>query len=171
LFVALVLATPGEEAPGTGIRQRLAAALIGVVAVVTLIALGLLAQYVVFGGRTAGRGLLEAAFVLWGTIVLVFALIYWELDRGGPVARAHPHIKGAADFLFTQDTSEGRELDPGWRPSFVDYLYVSITNSTAFSPTDTMPLRHRAKMAMAVQSMAAMITVLLILARAVGSLR
>lgn len=171
LLVALVLATPGEDVPGTHTRWRLVAALIGVVAVATLVALGLLAHYVVLGGGTAGRGLLEAAFVLWGTNVLIFALIYWELDRGGPVARAHSNLTRAADFLFTQDTTEGLELQPGWQPSFVDYLYLSITNSTAFSPTDTMPLRRRAKMAMAVQAVAAMITVLLILARAVGSLR
>jgi hypothetical protein len=80
------------------------------------------------------------------------ALIYWELDRGGPVARAHPQLTRAPDFLFTQSTGEGRELvAPGWQPSFVDYLYLALTNSTAFSPTDTMLLSHRAKLTMGVQ--------------------
>jgi hypothetical protein len=67
--------------------------------------------------------------------------------------------------------SEGRELAPGWQPSFVDYLYLSLTNSTAYSPTDTMPLSHRAKITMGVQAVASMITVGLLLARAIASLR
>jgi hypothetical protein len=170
LFVALVLATPGEEPPGR-MRQRLAVALIGVLALVTLAGLGLLVHVVAEGGMGAGRGLLEAAIVLWGTIVLVFALIYWELDRGGPVARAHPHLRRPADFQFTQSARQGGEPAPEWQPSFVDYLFVALTNSTAFSPTDTMPLSHRAKMTMGVQAVASLITVVVIVARAVGSLR
>ncbi|HMI22078.1 MAG TPA: hypothetical protein VK496_04085, partial [Gaiellaceae bacterium] len=91
VFVALALTTPGDEVPATRMRYRLAVALIGVLAVVNLVALGLLAHYVVEGGA-GGRGLVEAAVALWGTIVLVFALVYWELDRGGPLARAHPEL-------------------------------------------------------------------------------
>jgi hypothetical protein len=170
LLVALVLATPGEGVPRSRIRQRLALALVAVLAAATLVGLGLLADAVIEEGA-AGRGLVEAAAVLWGTIVLVFALVYWELDAGGPVARAHPHLARRPDFLFTERTTEGRELAPGWQPSFVDYLYLALTNSTAFSPTDTMPLGRRAKMAMGIQGMASMITVILLIARAVGSLR
>jgi uncharacterized membrane protein len=171
LFVALVLATPGDELPGTRMRQRLAVALIGVLALATLAGLGLLVHVVAEGGSGAGRDLLEAAIVLWATIVLVFALIYWELDRGGPVARAHPHLRRPADFQFTQNARRGGEPAPEWQPSFVDYLFVALTNSTAFSPTDTMPLSHRAKMTMGVQAVASLITVVVIVARAVGSLR
>lgn len=105
--------------PGTQMRRRLAVALVGVVAVATLVALGLLAHFVVEGG-SAGRGLIEAAIVLWGTIVLVFALVYWELDRGGPLARAQSHLRKPHDFLFTQSTAEGRELAPNWQPWFAD---------------------------------------------------
>jgi hypothetical protein len=119
-------------------------ALIGAVATTTSGALGLLAHLVEEGA--AGGGLVDAAVVLWGSLVLVFALVYWELDRGGPVARAHPQLIGPPDFLFTQSSGEGRELVSGWQPSFVDYLYLALTNSTAYSPTDTMPLSHRAKM-------------------------
>ena len=169
VFVALVLATPGEEVPGTRTRRRLVVTLIGVLVVATLVGLGLLARYVIEGGP-AGRGLVEAAIVLWGTIVLVFALVYWELDRGGPVARAHPHLTKPPDFLFTQDTAAGREALPGWQPSFVDYLYLALTNSTAYSPTDTMPLSNRAKLTMGVQAVASMVTIGLLIARAVGSL-
>jgi uncharacterized membrane protein len=169
LLVALVLATPGDEVAGSQARQRVAVALVGVLAVATLVALGLLAHFVVEGGR-AGHGLVEAAVVLWGTIVLVFALVYWELDCGGPLAREHSQLTGPNDFLFTQQTDEGRELAPEWQPSFVDYLYLSLTNSTAYSPTDTMPLSPRAKLTMGAQSIASLITIGLLVARAVASL-
>jgi hypothetical protein len=169
LLIALVLATPGDDAPRSRTRQRLAVTLVAFLAVATLVALGRLAHVVVDEGR-AGHGLVEAAVVLWGTIVLVFALVYWELDRGGPLARAHPQLAGRNDFLFTQQTDEGRELAPGWQPSFVDYLYLSLTNSTAYSPTDTMPLSPRAKLTMGAQSVAALVTVGLLIARAVASL-
>lgn len=170
LLVALVLATPGDEVPGSRMRQRLAVALVGALAIATLVALGLLAHLVVDEGA-AGHGLVDAAIALWGTIVLVFALVYWELDRGGPIARAHPELTEPFDFLFTQNTDEGRAQAPEWRPSFVDYLYLSLTNSTAYSPTDTMPLSRRAKMAMGIQAVASLVTIGLLVARAVGSLR
>ena len=179
VLVALVLTTPGDEVPGTRLRQRLAIALIGVLALVNLVALGLLAHYVVEGGA-AGRGLVEAAVALWGTIVLVFALVYWELDRGGPVARTQKRREELplADFRFTQDETQdtvievaaGSSQKADWIATFVDYLYLSTTNSSAFSPTDTMPLTSRAKILMAVQATAALITSLLVIARAVGAL-
>jgi hypothetical protein len=169
LLVALVFATPGDEVPGSRMRQRLAVTLVGVLALTTLAGLGLLAHVVIEEGA-AGHGLVDAAIALWGTIVLVFALVYWELDRGGPIAREHSELTKPFDFLFTQSTSEGRELVPGWRPAFVDYLYLSLTNSTAYSPTDTMPLSPRAKMTMGIQAVASLITIGLLIARAVGSL-
>jgi hypothetical protein len=169
LLVALVLATPGDEVPGSRMRQRLAVVLVGMLAIATLVALGLLAHLVVEEGA-AGHGLVDAAIVLWGTVVLVFALVYWELDRGGPIARAHPELARPFDFLFTQSTDEGRALAPGWLPSFVDYLYLSLTTSTAYSPADTMPLSRRAKTTMGIQSVASLVTIGLLVARAVGSL-
>jgi hypothetical protein len=171
VFVALVLATPGQEVPGTRLRGRVAVVLIAVLAATNLVALGLLARFVIEGGRAAGSGLLEAAIVLEGTIVLVFALIYWELDGGGPIARATPHLRRPVDFMFPQTSGKGRELAPDWQPSFVDYLYLSLTNSTAFSPTDTMPLSHRAKMTMGIQAVASMTTIGLLISRAVQILR
>lgn len=104
------------------------------------------------------------------TNVLAFGLVYWEFDRGGPFARRlrakdRPH----PDFLFPQMAQPGR-ASHAWRPDFIDYLYVSLTNAMAFSPTDTMPLTRPAKAMMAAQSLVAVSTVALVIARAVNVL-
>ena len=113
--------------------------------------------------------LLFAGAVLWLTNVLIFGIWYWELDRGGPARRlAQSNASRPPDFLFPQMTQPG--LAPGWRPGFVDYLYTSYTNATAFSPTDTMPLSAMAKLLMAIQSLIALTTILLVVARAVNVL-
>jgi hypothetical protein len=113
--------------------------------------------------------------------VIAFALIYWELDRGGPVSRVQrPRDElPLADLRFSHDedrdtvieVSAGSSEKADWMPTFIDYLYVSTTNSSAFSPTDTMPLSSRLKMLMAVQATAALITSLLVIARAVSALQ
>ncbi len=103
---------------------------------------------------------------VWLLNVIVFALAYWEFDRGGPAARANarqPH----PDFLFAQMTAP--ELTSrDWEPAFVDYLYLSFTNATAFSPTDTLPLTRWAKLTMMAQSAVSLVTVALVVARAVN---
>ena len=117
---------------------------------------------------------------VWLTNVIGFGLLFWEMDRGGPVAR-HTLSRErlpAADWRFSQDENKGtvREVALGsshhsdWRPGFIDYLYVSLTDSSAFSPTDTMPLTARAKTLMGLEATAALLTSLLVIARAVGSL-
>jgi hypothetical protein len=119
-------------------------------------------------GSSAGP-LLGSGAVIWLTNVIVFGLWYWEFDRGGPVARAHA-TKLYPDFMFPQMTSP--DLAPAdWEPMFGDYLYVSFTNATAFSPTDVMPLSRWAKAAMAVQAGISVITVALVVARAVNILK
>jgi hypothetical protein len=115
-----------------------------------------------------GQDLIRAAVVIWLTNVIVFALAYYELDQGGPFHRLLG--QGRADFQFPQQTEDLRENWPQWRPTFVDYLYTSFTNSSAFSPTDTMPLSHWAKLAMLAQSAASLVTIGVIGARAVNIL-
>jgi hypothetical protein len=108
--------------------------------------------------------------VLWATNVLLFSVLYWELDRGGPLHR-YRATEPWPDFQFPQ--MENPQLTPmgeGWRPTFLDYLYTSLTNATAFSPTDTMPISQVAKLLMAVQGTAAIVTVGLVVARAVNIL-
>ena len=112
--------------------------------------------------------LLTTGAAIWLTNVLVFALTYWELDRGGPAARA-AGVRDYPDFMFAQMQSP--ELaDPEWEPTVVDYLYLAFTNSTAFSPTDVLPLSRWAKLIMMVQSSVALVVVLLVVARAVNVL-
>jgi hypothetical protein len=106
---------------------------------------------------------------IYVTNVIAFALWYWELDRGGPAARTHG-VEHYPDFLFPQMSSTDM-APPEWEPIFVDYLYVSFTNATAFSPTDVMPLTRWAKAAMALQSTVALTTVALVIARAINVLK
>ncbi|WNI14585.1 hypothetical protein [Actinacidiphila sp. ITFR-21] len=118
-------------------------------------------------GGSAGRLLLTGGTV-WLINMVIFGLGYWELDRGGPAARAHGE-RPAPDFLFVQMQSP--ELAPEhWEPAFLDYLYLSFTNSTAFSPTDVMPMTRTAKVWMLVQSAVSLITLVLVVARAVNIL-
>jgi len=102
------------------------------------------------------------------TNVIVFALWYWEIDRGGPDQRALKNHT-APDFLFPQMSTPGCSK-PEWAPRFVDYLYIAFTNATAFSPTDAMPLSATAKMLMLAQSIISLVTVTLVAARAVNIL-
>ncbi len=125
-----------------------------------------------------GGTLLLASAQVWMTNVIVFALLYWGMDRGGAVSRVTvPRGKlPAADFRFPQDedhdaideVAAGSSAKIGWVPNFLDYLYFSLTNSMAFSPTDTMPLSHRAKMLMGLESFAGFVLLALVIARAVS---
>ena len=103
---------------------------------------------------------------VWGTNTISFALWFWAVDRGGPVRRFRPNPP-PPDFQFPQ--MENPQLaEPGWAPHFFDYVYVSFTNSIAFSPTDAMPLTRRAKLMMLAESSVSSVTILLVAARAVN---
>ena len=155
--------------------------LVGVIGIANLASLVLLIRALVHGAASDSHKLLLAALQVWITNIIVFGLAYWELDRGGPVQRSKlsPAEMPPADFRFSQDedadavsevaASSSNRAD--WVPVFADYLYVSITNSSAFSPTDTMPLSSRAKMLMGIQASSALIVSLLVIARAVGGLK
>jgi hypothetical protein len=118
-------------------------------------------------GSSAGP-LLASGAAIWVTNVIAFGLWYWEFDRGGPVHRAHGTFQ-YPDLLFPQMTVD--ELTPpDWEPQFIDYLYLSFTNATAFSPTDVMPMARWAKLTMAVQSAVSLGLGALVIARAVNIL-
>ena len=120
-------------------------------------------------GRTAGPLLVTGA-VIWLTNVSVFALWYWEFDRGGPAARALNIGNKLPDFQFPQMVSPPEMVPRDWEPMFLDYLYLAFTNATAFSPTDVMPLSRWAKGAMTLQSAISIITLALVVSRAVNIL-
>ncbi|MFB7631002.1 hypothetical protein ACFC0M_08640 [Streptomyces sp. NPDC056149] len=113
--------------------------------------------------------LLATGGAIWVTNVLAFALWYWEWDRGGPVARVHA-VRRYPDFLFPQMVTPALAPEH-WEPQFADYLYLSFTNATAFSPTDVMPLTRWAKLLMLLQSAVSLLTVVLVVARAVNILK
>jgi hypothetical protein len=118
-----------------------------------------------------GKILVKSALLIWVTNVVAFAVWYWEIDRGGPFARAPEHERETerADLLFPQMTVDLPGWN-GWLPGFTDYLFVSFTAATAFSPTDTMPLTARTKMLMGIQSAIALLTIAIVAARAVNVL-
>jgi hypothetical protein len=167
LLLTLVLTTPTRHSEQS-VRLRAAViSLLAIISATTLVSLVLLAKFLLQGSKAGGEQLLFAGGVLWVTNILIFGIWFWELDRGGPGKRCVGQ-GGSPDFLFPQMNQP--HLGRGWRPRFVDYLYTSYTNAAAFSPTDTMPLTPLAKMLMAGQSLIALITVLLVVSRAVNVL-
>lgn len=130
----------------------------------------LLVDRLLHGHASASAGaLIGSGAAIYGTNVIAFGLWFWELDRGGPGARARGE-RDHPDFLFPQMSTPDL-AHPDWEPAFFDYLYVSFTNATAFSPTDTLPLSRWAKLLMLVQSGVALATVALVIARAVNVLQ
>ncbi|MCF3134147.1 hypothetical protein [Streptomyces olivochromogenes] len=180
LLVPLVAINPKRLTRQTRAFRVLSLTLVAVIATSNVVALGILVHELVYAGVKDGRSLLVAALQVWLTNIIVFGLAYWELDRGGPVTRTQaPRTElPLADFRFSQDenddsvqeVADGASGTSDWVPTLMDYLYVSVTNSTAFSPTDTMPLSTRAKVMMSVQSVSALVTSLLVIARAVSIL-
>ena len=150
--------------------RALALGLLGFSAAANAASLALLVRELLArDAHMSGRQLLAGALTVWLANLIVFALWFWELDRGGP--RARERNDGALpDFLFPQMT-DAKELMPGWQPAFSDYLYTSSTNATAFSPTDTMPITGTAKLLMSAQSLSSFVLVVLVTARAVNILQ
>jgi hypothetical protein len=170
--VALVAALSWSRARALleqlGARRTASLTLIAVVSVGNGLALAALTGSLVSGEETSGAQLLFKGLAIWATNVLAFGLWYWELDRGGPVRRREPRPP-PPDFQFPQ-TGNPRVGETDWEPQLVDYMYVSFTNSVAFSPTDAMPLTRWAKLLMLAEASASGITILLVVARAVNIL-
>lgn len=170
LFAGLVVANPRRIDRQSRLLRAVSLVLTGLISLANAWSAERLVSGLLRGtvGRTAGP-LLTTGGAIWLTNVIVFALWYWEYDRGGPVARMNA-MRVYPDFMFPQMASP--ELAPAnWEPRFGDYLYLSFTNATAFSPTDVMPLSRWAKMAMMLQSAVSLVTVALVIARAVNILR
>jgi uncharacterized membrane protein len=168
LLIGMFFATPRELEGEHPVRRRVALGLTAFVSAANIFSLSALTHYLLHHSTPNARQLIVAGVLIWLTNFLIFALWYWEMDRGGPGKRAAGH-DGPPDFLFPQmadDQIEPRE----WRPKFIDYTYVSLTNAAAFSPTDTMPLTPMAKSIMGIQSLVSLVTIGLIVSRAINIL-
>jgi hypothetical protein len=153
------------------LERAVSIGLAAVLVIANIASLALLVRGVFFGSGLSPINLLGTGVTLWGVNVLVFAIVYWELDGDGPEARLQ-HRREHPDLVFPQQQADQEKLtSPDWQPSFGDYLFVSLTNGTAFSPTDTMPYTRRTKLAMGVQSTLSFAIAALLVARAVNIAR
>jgi len=168
LLVALVLADPYHITRRARWLRKVGIGLTLALLAVALYATGDLIRLLIDGGTAINSAdvLLASGALVWLGNVVVFALIYWQLDSGGPLAR-YRGDRQYPDFLFPNQASP-EFAPPGWRPKFPDYLVLGLTTNTAFSPTDVMPMALWAKMTMALQSLIALIVVGLVVARAVN---
>jgi hypothetical protein len=168
LLACLLLADPAHVVGRRRWLRRITIGLVLGLAAATLVATGILIRDLIIGGEVTNDAgsLLSSGFLIWLGNVLVFSLIYWLLDSGGPLAR-YLRERPYPDFAFSQQLSP--ELaPPDWRAKYVDYLILGLTTSTAFSPTDVMPMAAWAKLTMALQSIISLSLVGLVIARAVN---
>ncbi len=171
LLIVLAVADPGRIDRQSAFVRRISLGLVAVlVAGAAMITVRLVVDLIRGGPETNSPGqLLRIGFIVWLYTIISFAFLYWELDGGGPEARVLVPAE-FPDLAFPEQLNP-RIAPPAWRPEFFDYLYLGFTNSTAFSPTDVMPLRHWAKMAMALQAAVSLLVLGLVIARAVNILK
>ena len=170
LLGALVFGDPGVITRRSRALRALSITLVTVLVLNSLWSTILLIDVLINGGKATNSAgeLLAAGSIVWVSNNIAFSLLYWELDGGGAAARAHEPAS-ALSFAFPQQLNP-HIARPGWRPRFIDYLYLGFTNATALSPTDAMPLVPWAKIAMAVQSVISLAILALVVARAVNVL-
>jgi uncharacterized membrane protein len=170
LLILMVARDPGRIDARTRAARRVTVALIVVLTGGVLFSAGRLIYEILEHQDLTAGVLLGRGAAIWLANVIVFSLWYWEFDRGGPVARAYDEQVAPA-FAFPENATP--ELVPdaaSWVPRYPDYLYLAFTNATAFSPTDTLPLRTWAKMTMMVQSIVSLAIAILVIARAINVL-
>jgi len=166
IFILDTWRRPHRALVQMGIRRKVGIVLLGLTSAAnSLLVLGVVAS-LVSGHEKSGAQLLMKAGTVWLTNVILFGLWFWLYDQGGPAERLS-HEQRSPDFLFPQQDNPDVAA-PGWRPHFIDYMFVSFTNSIAFSPTDTMPLSRWAKLLMLFESAISALVVLLVAARAVN---
>lgn len=169
LLIALAWSAALSFLTRIGHRRNAALVLLGVITLDNAVALLALIASLISGQENSGGQLLLKGVTIWGTNVIAYGLWFWAFDRGGPARRRAPDPP-PPDFQFPQ--MENPTLaEPGWHARLLDYVYVSFTNSIAFSPTDAMPLTERAKLLMLSESAVSSITILLVTARAVNIFR
>ena len=180
IIVPLVIVNPLRMRRQTTRSRRLSLSLVAVLAIANHVALGQLIVALLVADSDQDGTLLLAATQVWATHVIVYALIYWELDRGGPVVRASARRADLplADIRFPQDEDSEAVVEVSgrssarsdWTANFVDYAYFSLANTMAFSPPDAVPLSARAKILVGLQALAGYVVLVLVIARAVSLL-
>lgn len=166
IILLLALSIPNLSQAMTKFKRFIAFVFIAIISLSNIASLILVTRALVSGGQAHGTELLLSALAIYATNIIIFGLLYWELD--GTTIHKKTDV---TDFLFPQmanNTSATKQH--AWNATFFDYLYISITNATAFSPTDTLPLTHRAKLLMSIQSVVSLATIALVAARAVNIL-
>ncbi len=163
-LIALQITTPKRAVFVSKVRRIVVFALVALIAVANATSLQLVIAALIGADRADAPSLLLSAVGIYITNIVVFAIIYWDMDGGGPGHR-RSGTDDQNDFLYPQQQAKTH-----WQPTFVDYMYVSITNATAFSPTDTLPLSRRAKMLMAIQAVLSLLVVAVVAARAINIL-
>lgn len=168
LLLGLIVVTSEGYREFSYPRRRLAIILVAIIAAINIFSLVLLLNGLFLGqAEISGRGLLLNGLAIYVTNIFMFALWYWEMDGNGPDRRTTMQTR--RDFLFPQ-MIHTRYAGEDWLPGFADYVYLSTTNVTNFASADTVPVSHRAKLLMMVQSLVALVTVVLVLARAISIL-
>ena len=167
LVFGIGITTPLRHNLGARLRRDFSLLLIALISIANGLSMIQVANDLIKGSVIDGRQLIFAAFVIFLTNIIIFSLWFWELDSPGLTGiKKHD---AAPKFLFPQMQFKSPETK-GWEPTYFDYLYLSTTNSTAFSPTDTLPLTHGAKVLMGSQAFISLLTVVLVTARAVNVL-
>jgi uncharacterized membrane protein len=169
LLGLLIAQDPGRIDRRSGSLHRLMIALLVVMTLGTVLGVVVLAYDILDAAEgVTATILLGRGAAIWVANVIIFSLWYWQLDRGGPTERAAA-APVRPSFAFPENATP--ELAPaGWRPAYPDYLYLAYTNATAFSPTDTLPVRRWAKLTMMVQSTLSLVIAILVIARAINVL-
>jgi len=166
LAIPLIVLNPHHFSKETAWSRAMSFALTGVILIFNQVeVVGILAE--LLNGKAHGSTVLLNASQVWLTDVIAFGLLFWQLDGRGPVSRRLPGDPVPRDFRFPQEDT-GKPTP--WKPAFFDYLYFSLSNMMAFSPTDVMPLTIRAKAFMAVQALTGFALLALVIARAVNIL-
>ncbi|MFI1716839.1 hypothetical protein ACIGW4_31485 [Streptomyces sp. NPDC053513] len=170
LLLALIAGDPGRIDRRSTVLRTMSIALVCVLALSAVWSTVQLVDDILHGGKetSSATSLLQSGGTVWACTVLTFSLLYFELDCGGAAARVH-HMPATPALAFPQQLSP-EVANADWRPRFVDYLYLALTNATAFSPTDVMPLAPWAKIAMGIQSLVSLLILGLVVARAVNVL-
>jgi hypothetical protein len=167
LVFGIGITAPLQHSLGTRLRRDFSLALLALISIANAASMVLVAGSLIHGSEVDGKSLLFAAFAIFVTNIIIFSIWYWELDSPG-LTGVHKHA-AAPKFFFTQMDMTITEAK-NWEPEYFDYLYLSVTNSTAFSPSEGKPLIQTTKALMGMQALIALVAVVLVTARAVSIL-